>query len=253
MQSNAVNWFEQDGSNYARFRPQYPPALAEFLAGTAPRRMRALDVGCGTGQLTMLLAGQFHKVTGTDTSEEQLSHAVRHQRITYLRAPAEQIPLAGGSVDLITAAQAAHWFQLESFYGEVRRIASPGAVLALISYGVLALGDLRLNRRFSRFYHEEIGPFWPPERKLVEAGYAGIDFPFAPLQPPALTIERDWNLQQLLGYLSTWSAVRHAVAKGRQGILAGFARDLTAAWGDSERLQRVVWPISMRIGRVRIP
>lgn len=243
------NWFDQGGRAYARFRPEYPPQLAAFLASVAPRHGLAVDIGCGNGQLTQLLAPHFDHVMGFDPSADQIANARPGARIEYRCAPAEQLPLAGGSANLITAAQAAHWFDLPAFYGEVRRIASPGAVLALISYGVLRLDPL-LDQRFQAFYWDEIGPYWPPERKLVDSGYATIDFPFGEFAPPALEIRMEWDLSELLGYLTTWSAVRSAREGGREDLLLDFANDIAAAWGDPDRRRPVSWPINMRIGRV---
>ncbi|TFW15000.1 class I SAM-dependent methyltransferase [Massilia arenosa] len=243
------NWFDQGGSAYARFRPEYPPQLAAYLASVAPERRLAVDVGCGNGQLTQLLAPHFERVIGLDPSADQIANAIPGARIEYQCAPAEQLPLADGSASLVTAAQAAHWFDLPAFYGEVRRIARPGAVLALVSYGVLRLEPL-LDARFQTFYWDEIGPYWPPERRLVDSGYATIDFPFSEFEYPALEIRVEWNLSEFLGYLTTWSAVRSAREVGREDLLLAFANDCAAAWGDPDRRRPVSWPINMRIGRV---
>lgn len=245
-----TNWFDRGGGAYASFRPDYPPALAAYLAGVSPGRRRALDVGCGSGQLAGRLAAHFDAVIGLDPSLEQLENAAEHARVTYLCAPAEDIPLNDGSADLIAAAQAAHWFDRPAFYAEARRLAAPGAAIALVSYGVPRLGDDMLNERFARFYHDEVGPYWPPERRLVDSGYADIEFPFAELAPPALAIERDWRLDEFLGYISTWSAARRAAEAGQDGILAAFAGDLSRLWGGERRPRRITWPITMRIGRI---
>lgn len=249
QQGGARNWFDQGGSAYARFRPEYPRQLATCLASMAPDSTLAVDVGCGNGQLTQLLAPCFDKVVGLDPSADQIANAVPNERIDYRCAPAEQLPLPDASASLITAAQAAHWFDLPAFYAEVRRIAVPGAILALVSYGVLRL-EAELDARFQAFYWEEIGPFWPPERKLVDTGYATIAFPFEELAPPALEIRLDWDLSEFLGYLTTWSAVRSAREAGREDLLTAFAGDLAALWGDPNRRRPVSWPIAMRIGRI---
>src|SRR5690606_20541083 len=133
------------------------------------------------------------------------------------------------------------------FYDEVRRIGAPHATLALVSYGVLCLDD-ELGARFSRFYWQEIGPYWPAERKLVDSGYADMPFPFEEHAPPSLEIRKAWNLEELLGYVSTWSAVRSVREAGREGILQGFAADMAALWGDAARRREVRWPINMRLG-----
>ena len=243
----ARNWFDQGGQAYARFRPEYPEQLAAFLASTVPDKRLAVDVGCGNGQLTQLLAPHFDAVIGIDPSADQLAHAIPLERIAYRCAPAEHLPVPDASANLITAAQAAHWFDLPAFYAEVRRIAAPGAVVALISYGVLAL-EPALDSRFQAFYHQEIGPYWPAERKLVDSGYATIAFPFQEFASPSLHITFEWRLAELLGYLTTWSAVRRAREAGRDDLLTAFAGDLERAWGNPECKRPVSWPINMRIG-----
>lgn len=248
--TTARNWFDTGGSAYALFRPEYPAGLALFLAQTVGGRGCAVDVGCGNGQLTRQIAEHFDRVVGIDPSADQIANAQPHTAIAYLCAPAEQLPLPDGSVSLITAAQAAHWFDLPRFYSEARRVAEHGAVIALISYGVLRLASGDLQDRFDRFYTHEIGPYWPPERKLVDSGYADIAFPFEKMPYPAMTIDRVWELGDFLGYLSTWSAVRRVNEAGRDDILERFVRDISALWGDPARKLPVSWPINMRLGRL---
>lgn len=249
-EAGMANWFYQGGADYARFRPDYPPELAAYLAGLAPERSMAVDIGCGNGQLTATLADHFDRVLGLDPSADQLASAARAANLTYLCAPAEVLPVQDASASLITAAQAAHWFDLPAFYAEARRIARPGAIIALISYGVPVLETPALQARFDRFYRTEIDPYWPPERKLVESGYRGIDFPFAEFEAPPLSITRDWDRAGFLGYVSTWSALKKARAAGQAGIAEEFARDLVTLWPEAERAERITWPISMRIGRI---
>lgn len=243
------NWFDQGGQDYARFRPEYPPALAAFLASIAPDHRLAVDVGCGNGQFTQLLAPCFERVAGLDPSADQIANAVPHARIDYRCAPAERLPLPDHSAGLVTAAQAAHWFDLPAFYDEVRRIAVPGAILALISYGVMRF-EADLDARFQQFYADDIGPYWPDERKLVDSGYKTIDFPFDELAAPAMEIRVDWDLPAFLGYLTTWSAVRSAKEAGREDLVTAFADDMGKAWGDPGRKRPISWPISMRIGKL---
>jgi len=246
----AQNWFDQGGAAYARHRPDYPDALARFLAGTAPVLRLAVDVGCGGGQLTRQLADHFEAVVGADPSADQLAHAAPHPRVTYVCARAERLGLADASASLVTAAQAAHWFDLPRFYAEARRIAAPGAALALVTYGVAEL-EPELSERFRDFYRDEIGPFWPPERRLVDEGYAGIDFPFAELPYPPMAIERRWDLAGFLGYLATWSAVRRAREAGREALVAAFAADMRRLWGQPTHERSIRWPVHMRLGRMR--
>src|SRR6185312_6512310 len=141
------------------------------------------------------------------------------------------------------------WFDLPLFFGEVRRIAPRDAVVALVSYGTLKL-EPELDERFDRFYREEIGPYWPAERTLVDTGYADIPFPFRELPAAEIAMEKIWDLDELLGYISTWSAVRGAREAGKEHMLTAFAADLAALWGEPRRRRLVAWPLNMRVGRV---
>jgi len=247
--TEGFNWFAAGGENYSLYRPHYPSALAAYLASIAPDNQRALDVGCGTGQLTRLLSAHFRTVIGVDPSKDQLENASKAPGVSYLHSPAENLPADIQDVNLITVAQAAHWFNLAAFYDEVRRVASPGAILALISYGVLNI-EGAAGERFRKFYYEDIAHCWPPERQLVDSGYQQLSFPFAELNAPCLTIEAEWDFTALLGYISTWSAVRQAQQKGEEHIVSRFATELLAVWGDPANRKRMSWPVNMRIGKV---
>ena len=247
MVSEMQNWFDRGGTAYAKYRPDYPDDLAHFLADIAPDTRLAFDVGCGSGQFTRQLAECFVAVVGSDPSIDQIANAVPHPRVRYEVGPAERICAEDASVSLITAAQAAHWFDLPRFYAEARRVASRGAVIALVSYGV-AQFDPDFSGRFQSFYNDEIGPFWPPERELVDTGYASMEFPFRELPAPELEIVRTWTADDFLGYLSTWSAVRRARDAGNGEVVDAFARDVTTIWGDQNRKRTIRWPINMRLG-----
>lgn len=250
IQRNASNnWFDQGGEAYAYFRPGYPDQLVEFLVAVTPDHRLAVDVGCGTGQLTSRLARHFDQVFGLDSSTDQIANATPAERTRYQCAPAEMMPLPDKSASLVTAAQAAHWFDLPAFYAEARRVLMPDSILALISYGVLRL-EPELDERFRHFYWQEIYSYWPPERKLVDSGYADIDFPFSEFAAPPMCIQLEWNLRDLLGYISTWSAIRRARGAGQGAVLLNFAESMTRDWGQPEAQRSITWPINMRIGRL---
>ncbi len=240
--------FSSRAADYATFRPSYPDALADYLASIAPARALALDCGCGTGQLSVLLAAHFEQVVATDASAQQIAHATAAPRVTYRHAPAETSGLADGRVDLVTVAQAAHWFDLDAFYTEVRWVLKPGGVLALMAYGVIE-ADGAVGAVLSHFYQSVVGPYWPAERRHVETGYRLPPFPFSELTPPPLSMRALWSADQLLGYVDTWSAVRKAEDALGRGPYEAFARDLLTAWGPADTRREIRWPLSLRVGR----
>lgn len=241
--------FQQGGAAYAQSRPTYPAELAQLLAQSCVEQGLAIDVGCGSGQLSVLLADHFDSVVATDVSADQLAYAQQRPNLLYRCEPAESMSTAAAAADLIVAAQAAHWFDLARFYPECRRIGKPGAVVALASYGVPYL-EGALNARFQRFYWQQTTRFWPAGRCQVETGYSELHFPFEPLPSPKLFIRRDWNIDQFLDYTKTWSAYRRALIEGEREIFERFSAELTEFWGDPDSLQRISWPISVRLGRV---
>ncbi len=240
--------FSRRAEAYARFRPRYPAELFAYLAAMAPARDRAWDCGTGSGQAAVALADRFAWVVASDPSGAQLRHAVRTVRVRYLVGAAEAAPLASASVDLVVAAQALHWFDVDRFNREAVRVARPGGVIAVWSYGAWH-ADEPIRAVLERFYRDTVGPFWPPERAIVDAGYAGIPFPFAELAPPAFRMEARWTLGELCGYAGTWSAVqRYRDAKGHDPV-AELRGELQSVWGDPKTPWIVTWPLSVRVGR----
>lgn len=239
--------FSRQAAAYARSRPDYPAALFAWLASTAPTRGRAWDAGCGSGQAARGLAAHFAQVVATEASAEQLRAAGAHARIEYRLEPAEHSSLADDSVDLVTVAQALHWFDLVRFYAEVRRVLRPGGMLAVWCYGLLQV-DAAVDALIGYLYRDVLGPHWPPERRHIDAGYASLPFPFAERAAPPFAIHLEWTRAELLGYLGTWSAVqRYRTACGRDP-LEPFAAQLTSAWPERDAPRAVTWPIHMRVG-----
>src|SRR5687767_10914248 len=198
--------FSVVANRYADFRPHYPAALFDYLGTLASQDSWVWDCAAGNGQASLDLAERFARVVATDASREQIASAKPHPKIEYRVAPADQSGLPDESVGLVTVAQALHWFDLERFYAEARRVLKPGGVLAVWAYGINEVEGDAANQLVQGFYANTVGPYWPPERKLVEDGYRTIPFPFAEIVPPAIRMEARWTLKQLVGYFGTWSA-----------------------------------------------
>lgn len=239
--------FSKQAAAYSGYRPGYPPQLFRYLASVAPGRERAWDCATGTGQAALGLAEHFREVIATDASARQIANAGYREGVVYEVAPAEHSGIAAGSVDLVTVAQALHWFEPEAFYREVKRVLRPGGVIAVWSYGQLRVSPA-VDAVIGHLYEALVGPYWPPERRLVEEGYRSIPFPFAALEPPPFGMSARWSLAQLRGYLGTWSAVqRYKDAEGADPLQA-VAEGLERAWGDTAGERTVVWPLALRVG-----
>lgn len=247
--SSFSDHFSASAARYASYRPGYPPALFEWLASIVPDRDRAWDCGTGSGQAAGPLSVHFAHVVATDPSASQLEHAARHPRVTYAVMPAERSALASDSVSLVTVAQALHWFDQPAFYAEARRVLVARGVLAVWSYGLLTLRDSRLDEIAHRFHRETVGPYWPPERRLVDEGYRAIELPFERIDAPPFAMTVDWTLEHFAGYLSTWSAVQRARAATGTDPVPGVVALLRSWWGPAEHTRRVEWPLTLRIGR----
>lgn len=246
--SSFKDHFSERSGDYAASRPTYPPQLAQFLAEHAPGRQLALDCGCGTGQLSVQLADHFAQVIATDASAAQIAAATPRPCVSYSVAPAEASGLDAASADLIVAAQAAHWFDLGAFYAEAERVAIPGALLALVTYGVFHVqGDA--EPLIQDFYWNTLGPFWPPGREHVEDGYRSLPFPSAEIAVPSLDIALAWTRAELLAYVDTWSAMRAAEKTIGRQLFDDFAGRLAQTWPDGERRQ-IRWPLSIRAGHI---
>lgn len=241
--------FSGHAARYADARPHYPPELFAWLAAQCERTDLAWDAGCGNGQASIALVEHFHDVYASDPSHAQIEHATPHPDVQYRVEPAEECGLSDHAADLVTIAQALHWLDVERFNAQVRRVLKPRGVIAQWCYGLMHATP-GFDAVVAELYEPVLGPYWPPERAHIEARYETLAFPFEPIAAPAFEMRHDWNLEQVLGYLESWSALqRHRKATGRDA-LAEFKDRLAAAWGDPQQARPVVWPLTVRAGRV---
>jgi SAM-dependent methyltransferase len=241
--------FSAVSAGYAAFRPRYPRELFDFIATIVTRRRRAWDCGAGSGQASTEIAKLFEEVVATDVSAEQIARGPSHPRILWVVARAEASPIRGECVDLVTVAQALHWFDFDPFYAEVRRVAAPGAVIAEWTYGNPSM-DGDVGDALRRFTLETMGSYWPAERRHVESEYRTIPFPFEPIQSPPFQLEDSWPLARLVGYMRTWSGVEAYRKTHAEDPVASIEAELRAIWPDADSPRRIVWPLALRTGRV---
>lgn len=239
--------FSGHAAQYARFRPHYPRSLFEYLAKIAPARERAWDCATGNGQAAIGLAEYFGEVIATDASAQQITNAEPRSNIIYRAAAAEASGLETARVDLVTVAQALHWFDRTAFFREVNRVLQPRGVIAVWAYTLLKI-TTEIDEVVDHFYYETTDPFWPPERAIVDDGYRAIEFPFQELTPPSFELEENWTLDQLLGYLRTWSATQRFIKERGFDPVTNLESDLLPKWGKREQTRAVRWPLHLRVG-----
>lgn len=246
MGSEFKDYFSEGSDAYRNFRPDYPAALFRYLSFLCQSHDRAWDCATGNGQTAMALSHYYSEVIGTDASQNQISHAPQKAGVIYRVEKAEQSSLEDNSIDLVTVAQALHWFDINAFLSEINRVLKSKGVLAVWTYGLLDINQ-ELNDEINTLYGPVLDACWPPERRLVEEGYRNIDFPFKEIQVPNFRMETEWNLAQLVGYLGTWSAVKkYEAAKGVNPVEQRYEK-LASLWGDPDNPLPMQWPLTTRV------
>lgn len=247
--TNFEDHFSKHAGEYARYRPHYPSALFTYLASAAPGLRLAWDCATGNGQAARELVRHFDRVVATDASSEQTARALPHERIDYRVERAEEPSLKSGSVDLVTVGIAVHWFDLQRFYEAVRRVAVAGGILAVWTYHLPVI-ELSIDRIVTRYYAEVLAGYWPERIRYLDERYRTLPFPFDELEPPRFEIRADWDLEELAGFLDSWSATRRYQAEHRRHPLRLIWPQLEGEWGEPGRRRTIRWPLYLRVGRV---
>ncbi|HEX8040889.1 MAG TPA: class I SAM-dependent methyltransferase [Chryseosolibacter sp.] len=242
------DYFSSQSKAYAAFRPTYPAGLYKFIFKHLQGRSCAWDCATGNGQVARYLARHFENVYATDISQAQLEEAFRAKNIFYSVAPAEKTSFPAGQFDLITVAQALHWFNLDQFYQEVRRTGKPGGLLAVWGYALLAV-DAVVDDLFIDFYVNTTGPYWDEARRLVENQYRDVPFPFERIPSPEFTLKVKWNVDQFCGYLNSWSAIHKYISMHGTNPVESFSETLKSVWKPGV-VKEVTFPIFLKLGRI---
>ncbi len=241
--------FGQIAASYRDFRPTYPKELIEHLSHLAPDRERAWDCATGTGQVAIELASHFKRVLATDISPEQIAAAKPAPGVDFQSCPAERSGIEDRTIALITVAQALHWFKTDEFFLEAKRVLVPQGVLAIWTYGPLVVEGQAANDIVQNFYHTVVGPYWPEGRQHVDSGYATIAMPYSTIfNLPSFEMTREWQLPDLMGYISTWSAVINYKKENLQDPLPQLGEQLGKVWSGGEK-RKISWPLTIRAGR----
>ena len=241
--------FSGQAKEYAQHRPRYPEAMFKYLASLAPSRELAWDCGTGNGQAALALADRFQRVIATDASAAQIESAFPHERIEYRVEPSEHTTMPSGTVDLITVGTAVHWFDFDPFYAEVRRVSKPNAVLAVWTYHLPVI-EPEIDGWLECFYRETLADYWPERIRYLDQRYETLPFPFEEIHPPEFEMETVWSLENLIGFLASWSAVRKLVEVRGEVAFIEQARELERIWGKQPTKRKVHWPLHFRVGKV---
>ena len=238
--------FSTAATDYSAYRPDYPKDLFEHLASVAPSKRLAWDCATGSGQAAVALAPYFENVIATDASASQIENAAPFNNVEYRVAAAESSGLEAHSIDLVTVAQSLHWFDIKAFAKEVQRVIRPGGILAVWTYNLLHIAP-EIDACVNNFYDNKVGTYWPPERRMVENGYADVCMPFNDDLSPDFEMTKEWNLSHLIGYLETGAAV--SAYKKAHGLdpVESISDELAALWGDPMSSKPVIWPLTVRI------
>ena len=248
--------FRNQAKVYASSRPEYPPELYQWLSDLSPGHTLAIDCATGNGQAAKALAKHYERVVALDVSQEQLELAPKIENVSYVHGSAEELMARDGSVDLVTVATGIHWFELEAFYAQVKRVLKPGGLLAAWCYGAHDVEDATIMEITTRYTRELVGPYWQRANlQLMRSGYQELPFPFdeSGIEPRPWKIERAMTLTQYLGYLRSWSASERFAQERGQDPCELIRQELSEAWAqrsDEDGLVEVTWPLFMRVGRV---
>jgi len=238
--------FSTKSADYKKFRPAYPMEIYDFIKYKLEGFESAWDCGTGNGQVAGVLADFIENVEATDISKNQITNAVNKPNITYSIQPAEKTNFKNQQFDLIISAQAVHWFEFERFYSEIKRCLKPDGLLVVMGYGLFS-SNSATNKVIIDFYDNIIGTYWDAERKYLDENYQTIPFPFKELKTPEFTQTYEWSIEHLLGYLRTWSAVKHYENKNSEDPVLLIEDQLKSAFGEKNKVK---FPILFRMGKL---
>jgi ubiquinone/menaquinone biosynthesis C-methylase UbiE len=228
-QSPRKDLFSAQASVYAAFRPTYPKELYDFIFSKLETKQKAWDCATGNGQVAGHLADYFDEVYATDISQQQLDNAIKKHNIIYSVSPGEQTTFEDHQFDLITVAQALHWFDREKFYEEAKRVGKEGSLLAIWGYALLYIQP-DIDEILMNFYGNVVGPYWDQARRLVEEEYRSLSFPFKEIESPRFDITSAWTLNHLTGYIESWSATQMYIRQTGHNPLPEMVTQLKRVW-----------------------
>lgn len=239
--------FSRQAETYSKHRPGYPKELFDFIINKIDQRNNVWDCGTGNGQTAKELSNYFQNVFATDISEKQIQQAEKKENIFYSIQSAEKTSFTENTFDLITVSQALHWFDLDKFYTEVKRTVKPNGWIAVWTYTLPSISPEIDELVHKKFYHKMLGEYWDAERKLVDEKYKTISFPFKEIHCPAFEIKLDWTINDLSGYLNSWSALQKFIIANHYNPVDEFMKEIKPIW--KQETMKAVFPLYLRMGQ----
>ena len=200
-----------NAERYVQFRPDYPTALFNDIYKQVDSFELAWDCGCGNGQTALALAKKFNKVIAADISAAQIAKANPQNNIEYHVESYDTTKIKYNSINLLTVSQAMHWFEPDAFYANVQRVLVPAGTLAIWGYDHPRIST-DIDAVMDTLYADILSGYWAPSRRHIDEHYANLPFPYEKIPTNEHSITKEWTLEQLIGYLNSWSAV-HAYTK----------------------------------------
>ncbi len=241
--------FSKQADIYARYRPHYPDSLFQYLSSLTEEHNTAWDCGTGNGQAAIALTGYYDRIIATDPSEQQIQNVTPHERIIYRIEKAEENTIADHSIDLLTIANALHWFEFDKFYSEVNRVLKPGGIIAAWSYCYPYISPE--TDEITKHYHDVIlNEYWQYENRLVEHGYKDLPFPFDELKAPEFISEKMMDMNDFVAFLNTWSATQKFIRHRGYNPTDDVKKKLTEVWGEQQTKKKVTWKLVLKVGRI---
>lgn len=232
MDKNVLT-FNQESDKYFLNRPRYPLELYRLTRDNCRKRDTAWDCACGNGQVSIDLIPYFSKIEATDINENQLKNSFNDSRISYSLQNSEVTNFPALYFDAVCVAQALHWLDTEKYFAEVKRVLKPGGLFACWGYSFFHVNE-EIDTVIRSRLLERIDPYWSAQNRILHNRYRDIAFPFRKLNLPEIKMAVQWNLNQLLAYLETWSAVKLYREKEQKNIIEELRPLLLQKWDSNE-------------------
>ena len=239
--------FEDKADLYASSRPTYPKELFDFIGSLLVSKNEAWDCAAGNGQASTGLAKIFTKVEATDISKEQISNSFPLKNVNFSVQPGESTNFKDNQFDLVNVAQALHWFDYSKFWDEVSRVLKPNGVFVAYSY-VWPNVDNNIDSILEEKIKSIIEPYWASNNKLAWDDYKTLDFPFSLMDVPKIDLKNNWNLDQFLNYIHTWSGTRRCMDNIGTDFFESAKDEMLRSWGDPEQKKLIKSPLTIIAG-----